>query len=206
MSGLGNKEIMAKNIVYYMKEKGKDRNDVCNDLGFSYGAMSDWIKGRTYPRIDKIEMMADYFGINKSDLIEERRKGGTYEKLHYVKRVPLLGIIPGGAPMLALESYDEYIPVTDSTLDYALKVVGNSMINARIQDGDTVFVDKNASINNGDIVVALVNGNEATLKRYYLYGDMVVLRPDNPEMDEQHYPADEVRILGKVKKVVYDLK
>ena len=71
MSGLGNKEIMAKNIRHYMELKGKDRNQICKDLGFKYTTFTDWINGNTYPRIDKIELMANYFGIIKSDLVEE---------------------------------------------------------------------------------------------------------------------------------------
>ena len=71
MSGLGNKEIMAKNIRHYMELKGKDRNQICKDLGFKYTTFTDWINGNTYPRIDKIELMANYFGINKADLVEE---------------------------------------------------------------------------------------------------------------------------------------
>ena len=72
MSNLGNKEIMAKNIMYYMEKANKTRNDVCQDLGISYTTFTDWVKGNTYPRIDKIEAMANYFGITKSDLVEEK--------------------------------------------------------------------------------------------------------------------------------------
>lgn len=68
---LGNKAIMAKNIRYYMNKYNKTRNDICSDLGFKYSTFSDWINGYKYPRIDKIEMMANYFHISKSDLVEE---------------------------------------------------------------------------------------------------------------------------------------
>ena len=71
MSSLGNKEIMAQNIKRLMSLKGKDRNDICKDLGFKYTTFTDWINGNTYPRIDKIEMMANYFGVSKADLVEE---------------------------------------------------------------------------------------------------------------------------------------
>ena len=71
MSSLGNKKIMAANIQRLMDEQGKDRNDVCRDLGFRYTTFTDWVKGNTYPRIDKIEQMANYFHITKADLIEE---------------------------------------------------------------------------------------------------------------------------------------
>lgn len=69
---LGNKEIMAQNIQYYMDLYGKSRNDMCEALGIKYTTLTDWIKGNTYPRIDSIEMMANYFGIEKSDLVEQR--------------------------------------------------------------------------------------------------------------------------------------
>lgn len=71
MSSLGNKEIMAKNIQRYMDSRGIDRKRLSEDLDVSYTTLTDWIKGKTYPRIDKIELMARYFKISKSDLVEE---------------------------------------------------------------------------------------------------------------------------------------
>ena len=66
------KKIFARNLQRYMDSRGKTRRDVCDDLGFSYYTYSDWVNGKKFPRIDKIEMLADYFGIEKSDLIEEK--------------------------------------------------------------------------------------------------------------------------------------
>ncbi len=71
MSNLGNKEIMAKNIQYYMDKYGKTRQDMCEALGVKYTTFTDWVKGNSYPRIDKIELMANYFGISKADLVED---------------------------------------------------------------------------------------------------------------------------------------
>lgn len=71
MSRLKNKEIMAKNIQRLMILHGKDRNDVCKDLNLKYTTFTDWIKGNAYPRIDKIDLLADYFGVSKTHLIEE---------------------------------------------------------------------------------------------------------------------------------------
>ena len=67
-----NKQIMANNIKRQMEKKGVSNQQICDDLGFKYTTFLDWIKGVTYPRIGKIEAMADYFGILKSDLIEEK--------------------------------------------------------------------------------------------------------------------------------------
>ena len=74
MTALGNKQIMADNIAYYMSVKGVDRNQLCDDLNFKYSTVSEWLAAKKYPRIDKIEIMAAYFGITKSDLIEERNQ------------------------------------------------------------------------------------------------------------------------------------
>lgn len=72
MTALGNKQIMADNIAYYMSVKGVDRNQLCDDLNFKYSTVSEWLAAKKYPRIDKIEIMAGYFGITKSDLIEDK--------------------------------------------------------------------------------------------------------------------------------------
>lgn len=72
MSALGNKKIMANNIKYYLIKNGVSQTEICQTLGISMSTFSDWIHARTYPRIDKIELMANYFGIEKSDLVEER--------------------------------------------------------------------------------------------------------------------------------------
>ena len=74
MSDGRNKEIMAENIKKYMEMKGVTNQQLCDALNFKYTTFMDWIKGVTYPRIGKIEAMADYFGILKSDLIEEKTK------------------------------------------------------------------------------------------------------------------------------------
>lgn len=68
---LGNKEIMARNIKRLMERDGKSRQEVCQGIGVSYTTFTDWVKGNTYPRIDKIEALANYFHVTKADLVEE---------------------------------------------------------------------------------------------------------------------------------------
>ena len=91
MSNLGNKQIMAKNILFYMDKYNKTRNDMCEALSVKYTTFTDWVKGNSYPRIDKIELMANYFGISKADLVEEHststastKKGTTIKILGHV--------------------------------------------------------------------------------------------------------------------------
>lgn len=72
MRNIGNRDILAKNLQHYIDRSGKDRRELAAIWGFPYSTLTEWINGRKYPRIDKIEIMANYFGILKSDLIEEK--------------------------------------------------------------------------------------------------------------------------------------
>lgn len=72
MTALGNKKIMSRNIQHYVYLSGKERNEICKDLGVSYSTFTDWYNGNTYPRIDSIEKMARYFGCTKADLVEDQ--------------------------------------------------------------------------------------------------------------------------------------
>ena len=72
MTSIGNKEILAKNLVYYVERSGKTQKELADIVGVAYSTFNDWCKAKKYPRIDKIEILANYFGIQKSDLIEEK--------------------------------------------------------------------------------------------------------------------------------------
>lgn len=72
MSNLGNKETMAKNLRYYVERSGKTQRELCEIFGVATSTFNDWLKAKKYPRIDKVEIMANYFHILKSDLIEEK--------------------------------------------------------------------------------------------------------------------------------------
>lgn len=69
---MDNKSVFASNLQKYMDLNNKSRRDVCDALGISYYTITDWVKGKKYPRMDKVEMLANYFGIQKSDLIEDK--------------------------------------------------------------------------------------------------------------------------------------
>lgn len=81
ISDLGNKEIFAKNLKYYLNYYQTDRNKICNDLEIPASTFSDWLNAKKYPRIDKIELLANYFNIKKSDLIEDKYKNQNPDEL-----------------------------------------------------------------------------------------------------------------------------
>lgn len=122
MSELGNKEIFAKNLKFYMEQYGLDNPTLAKNLDVPYNTFLDWVKGKVYPRIDKIEMIANYFNILKSDLTEIKPKN----------KIPVLGRIPAGIPIEAIEEILDYEEIPQSWLkgsrDYfALKIQGDSM-------------------------------------------------------------------------------
>ena len=99
-NNLGNKEIMAKNIRHYMSIFNVTQTEICNTLGIKMPTFSDWVNAKTYPRIDKIELMANYFGISKADLVEE------HNSLPQKKKgivIPVLGRVAAGIPIEAIE-------------------------------------------------------------------------------------------------------
>lgn len=114
--------------------------------------------------------------------------------------VPVLGRVTAGAPILAVENIEEYYPIPKDFVDhedvFILKIKGDSMIEAGILDGDYVLVESQSNAENGEIVVALVGDEEATVKRFYHEKSHVRLQPENSLLEP--IIAHEVSILGKV--------
>jgi len=128
-----------------------------------------------------------------------RRASGESES---AVNVPLVGRIAAGTPIEALQNKVGDVPVPGSMIGrgdhYALEVTGDSMINAGILDGDTVIIQEADAANTGEIVVALVDNQEATLKRLRRRGDSIALEAANPAYETRLYGADRVRIQGKL--------
>jgi len=129
-----------------------------------------------------------------------------------VVRIPVVGRIAAGVPIEAIEDPSDVVELPVGSVPdncYALRVRGSSMIEDHIDDGDLVVVRQQPSVDNGDIAVAIVSDSSenggATLKRFYLEGDMVRLQPRNPAMQPMMVPADQVEVRGKVVKLLRDL-
>lgn len=117
-----------------------------------------------------------------------------------MRKIPLIGSIACGAPILADEHIEEYISIPKHiAADFALTCKGDSMINARIFDGDIVYIRQQDTVENGEIAAVLIDG-EATLKRVRLYEDHISLEPENPQYRPLVYWGEDmntIRILGK---------
>lgn len=201
-----------------MEKNNKDRNQICDDLGLKYTTFTDWVNGKKYPRIDKIELLANYFGVRKSDLIEDHNRNndkfGKFSAdiidLSSMKRIPILGKIRAGMPIYAAENIEGYT-LTDlngGAEYFGLRVTGDSMNAARIHEGDIVIVRRQDIVENGQIAVVLIDGQDATLKRFNRDGDIVTLMPQstNPKNKALTYNLknSSVKILGLVVRVEFE--
>lgn len=202
MSEIGNKEIFSKNLQYYMSINNKDRYDLVKDLKFPYSTVTDWINGNSYPNIGRIEILANYFNIEKSDLIEKR----TLKK----NRIPVLGKIPAGIPIEMIEEVIDYEEISEEMLKgdreyFGLKVSGDSM-NPKYLDGDVLIVQKADDCESGQDCIVMVNGDDGTFKRVIKNKDGIILQPLNPNYEIKFYSNDEIeklpiKILGVVKEI-----
>ena len=199
---LGNKKVMGDNIQYYMDINKIERREFAKALGVPYSSLTDWINGNTYPRIDKIQRMADYFHIEKSDLVEPRNSSKKTESI----RIPVLGRIAAGIPLEMIEDIVDWEEVDAETARqgaiFALKIEGHSM-EPRILDGDVVIIRKQDDAESGDTVIVSVNGDDATCKRLRKFKDGIELVPNNPAyapmfFSNQEIASKPVRIIGKV--------
>lgn len=190
---------MGNRIRQLRTTKGVTQEELGKLVGVRRAAVNKWETGETKNlKRDVIQRLSEYFGVSASYLMGMTDIPNT--DVFHTKRVPVLGSIAAGEPILATEEYCEYAEVGDNMkVDFCLRVTGDSMIDARICDGDLVFVRKQPIVENGEIAVVLID-DEATLKRFYRNENMVILKAENSQYPPMFYTeADfqDVRILGK---------
>lgn len=186
------------------KKNGYSQEKLASILNVHQTAISQWETGRTSPDIAIAEQIADLFGVTIGYVLGKEEQGVNIENIIPLKtkKIPLLGEIACGEPILAQEEYGDYVTASaDLDVDFCLKAKGDSMIGARIYDGDLVFIRKQPSVNNGEIAAICID-DEATLKRVYYYPEKnkLVLNPENPAYEPLVYigkELEEVKILGK---------
>ncbi|MBC6972580.1 helix-turn-helix domain-containing protein [Bacillus sp. Xin] len=203
------KEIFANNLKKYLERNGITQTYLANDINIPETTVSNWIKANTYPRPDKIQLLADYFKVNRSDLTEDKPSNLYDANVHPVK-VPILGKIACGLPICAEENFEGFRYETSDILPqgeiYYLEAKGNSM-EPTIPNGAFVLIRKQDDVENGEIAAVLVNGDtEATLKRVKKQGNVVILMPDNPSYEPIIItPSVPARIIGKAIRYTRDL-
>ncbi len=154
---------------------------------------------------DKVEMLADVLEVTPAFLMgwEEKTQHPIMQDDFFPiskKKLPLLERIACGEPVFAEEEFDHYVKIKgELRADFAIRVKGDSMAGAFIRDGDVVFIRRQNSVEQGEIAAVLRDDN-VILKRYFRYGDMVILRPDNSAYNDiviKEGEAGDVKIIGK---------
>lgn len=218
-------KIMYERIKELAKERGITINSLESELGFSRGSLSKIDKNK--PSVERLIKLADFFKVQvdyltgdsqyrtKSEWLNELDNKVDINKIREdmlleryglqpidIHKIPLLGSVACGEPIFASEDRELYVEVgTNIKADYCLTAKGDSMINARINDGDIVFIQRTDSINNGEIGVVLID-NDVTLKRIYYYpnDNKLVLQAENSKYEPMVYlnnELDKIRIIGK---------
>ena len=185
--------------------KNMTQSQLADLLGVAKSTVSMYENGRREPDLETLEAIADIFNVDLNSLASSKYtsvflKIPNIMPLPETKVIPLLGDIACGEPILATENIADYVKIDMSVdVDFALRCKGDSMINARIFDGDIVYIRQQSDVDDGDIAAVLI-GEEATLKKVYKTESKIVLRPCNPMYEDIVYSCDElndVRILGK---------
>ncbi len=194
------------------------RRNIEEQLNNVYNFTADYIENNGYPpsvreicaKLNIKSTATAYFyierlkerGLLTKSPLKKRAIAVSNGKISY-KTIPVVGTIRAGQPIYAVENLEGYIPLPaelgDNGDEFALKVQGDSMINAGIKENDLIIVSRSDTADNGDIVVALVD-DAATVKRYFARDGKIILHPENDSMSDMIF--DEVIILGIVKGLI----
>lgn len=180
---------------------------VSKETGISASTLSDWKSGRSVPKLDKMRLIAEFFGVSLEYMLtgeeplaeSDPQADSTFEK---GSRIAIIGEIRAGLPIITNESVlgYEYAEV-DAEEYFYLRVQGDSMKNIGMIDGSLVLFHKQQYAEDGDIVACLVGGDSATVKRFRRSKKNIVLMPENPDYEPIRLTTDdfesgEARILG----------
>lgn len=198
--------------------------ELSRKTNISKSAISQYLKGKNEPKTPKTYIIARALSVNPVWLIgmdevlmDYKFEDQTPDNIIPInkKSFPLLGEIACGKPIMARENRESYVESgTELNADFCLKCKGDSMIGARIQDGDIVFIRKQDTVNDGEIAAVIIrdkatNEYEATLKRVYYHDGVLQLCPENPKYKPLIYTkdsTDDARIIGKAIAFESDIK
>lgn len=198
------RKIFAQNLNKYLQLNGKSQKEVADAIGVLTSTFNTWCQGIALPRMGKIQKLADYFRIDKSDLIDSK----TFSNITTTRGIiiKVLGRVAAGIPLEAIEDVIDTEEISEGLAQtgsfFGLQIHGDSM-EPRICNGDVVIVRQQEDAESGDIVIALINGDDATCKRLRKYRDGIELISNNPTYQPMFFSNEEisskpVRIIGKV--------
>ena len=187
------------------EERGLQQKELAIELGISQPTVSDWEAGRKTPSAKSTLKLAKFFEVSVEYLLGIKDRGLTAVPGAIPitsRRIPLLGEIHCGEPSYAEQDFEAYVEVgTAVQADFALRAKGDSMIGARIQDGDIVFIRQQDTVQSGEIAAVLIDDDAALKRIRYLPGGLTMLQAENPAYEPIFVGGEGetrcVRILGK---------
>ena len=198
------KKIFSKNLNHYISLSNKTQKEIADSIDVSPQTFNTWCQGIAIPRMWKVQRLADYFNVGKSDLIDDKPFSNTNKSKGVT--INVLGRVAAGIPIEAIENIIDTEEITEElarTGDFfGLQIHGDSR-EPRIYEGDIVIVRQQDDAESGDVVIAMVNGNDATCKRLRKYRDGIELISNNPSYAPMFFSNEEilskpVKIIGKV--------
>lgn len=204
------KEKCSVRLYQALKLRDMKQSELSLKTHIPKSAISQYLSGKFEPKQDRIEEIAKVLDVSEAWLmgydVPLSRENNTISlpdniiPLPNMNSIPLLGNIACGEPILAEENIECNIDIPEEiTADFALRCKGDSMIDARILDGDIVYIKQQPTVNNGEIAAVLI-GDEATLKKVYLSGDTLTLLACNSSYEPFVYSGSDlenIRIIGK---------
>lgn len=189
------------------EEMGISMTEAARRLTIPYTTYVNYEKGEREPNSEMLITIANFFNTSIDYLLRKTEKRDYTEHLPVgimplpeMRKIPLIGTIACGQPIMAAQNFDGDVDIPENIhADFALRCKGDSMINARIFDGDIVYIRIQETVENGEIAAVLVD-DEATLKRVRLFEDHIVLDPENPMYRPMVFWGEEmnsVHIIGK---------
>ncbi|MDD4422525.1 MAG: LexA family transcriptional regulator [Eubacteriales bacterium] len=189
------------------KESGYTQEELCERLFTKYeyktnkGVISKYENGKHEPNLYFVDIVSDLFGVSIDYLSGKSDEKYALEGIDNCRPIPILGTIAAGFPIFAQENVEgcEYVP-KHFNADFCLKVKGDSMIGARILDGNLVFVRKQCDVEHGEIAAVLIDKEEATLKRVFKVNGSIILHSENPNYPDKVFSKKDMReitIIGK---------
>lgn len=186
------------------KELGLTLAQIADMMGVAEATVQRWESGNIKSiRYEKMGKLAEILRVNPASFMgweESAPLPSNMEPLGEMQKIPLIGQIACGAPILAEENIEDYVDLPKHIrADYALECKGESMAGAGICDGDVVYIRKQEKVNNGQIAAVLVDEDEATLKRFYYDGTTVTLVAENPAVPPRVFTGEDInrqRVVG----------
>ncbi len=207
---------IARRIKKYRELRSMTQLDLAKKIGVKHNTVSSYETGATKPGNNVLFAIAQALRVSINDFFPPTRGdlSGSFreQEQHYgpapMTMVPVVGGISCGDGVLAYEDIEGYEPVPDEWLNggehFCLRAKGDSMIGARIHDGDLLLIRQQPEVENGEIAAVLIN-DEAVLKRVYRNGDQLVLQSENPDYSPIFSPPADAVVVGKLKKIIINV-